>query len=390
MTRTSPFTNAAQGFADLAANLGAAKSALATLTFNGEGKVADQINENLERYAEVIGKLEEGANTTSEDAQKQADADEELLNAPSEEEVEELKQKYLEVKRKAANGEATDQELEDAQNAYLDAKKQREEALKKHTEETEFSNLNTGTDDDEEDTSSSPSTSDTGTSPSSGSSLGGDDEAGTPGDTELSSDGSQTPQQSMMNQPQAQQAQQQPQASAQPQMSGASPQQQQQQPQSNKSAPPNMPSYQGPRESGLKKDGKDPLAFLNDRKVNTNVSGSASPFLNDRGTSVTGVTSKADTSGMNSPSVTTSGAQPGSGDQRGNQTGGRMGGMGGMGGMMGGGMGGAQGAGAGSKEKPEIFTQDKDLLGKESLDQAIEGGMIGRDTSAPTTHGEGR
>lgn len=382
---TSPFTNAAQGFSDLAASLGNVKGELATLTFSGEGAVADQFNENLEKYAEVIAKLEEAANNTAEDAQTQADADEELLNAPSEEEVEELKQKYLEVKRKAANGEATDEELEDAQNEYLDAKKQREDALKKHTEETEFSNLNTDTNGSGNDSTASSSSSDTSTSPRSGSTLGGD-ESSAPGGTELSSDGSQTPQQSMMSQPQ--QAAQ-PQASAQPQMGGGAAPQQAQQPQSNKLAPPNMPSYQGPRDTG-KKDGKDPLAFLNDRKVNTNVSGAASPFLNDRGTSVTGVTSKVDTSGMNSPAVSATGSQPGSGDQRGNQMGGRMmGGMGGMGGMMGG-MGGAQGAGKGSKEKPEIFTQDKDLLGKESLDQAIEGGMIGRDTSAPTTQGDGR
>jgi hypothetical protein len=55
---------------------------------------------------------------------------------------------------------------------------------------------------------------------------------------------------------------------------------------------------------------------------------------------------------------------------------------GGMGGMPMGGMG-SGGGNSNSKERPEIFTEDKDLLGTETAEAGVEGGLIGRSTSAP-------
>lgn len=97
----------------------------------------------------------------------------------------------------------------------------------------------------------------------------------------------------------------------------------------------------------------------------------------DRGASVSGVNTKADTSGLGTNLSGASG-KPGGGAAA--PTGNMMRGGGMMGGM------GAMGSGAqqaNSKEKPDIkpLIKDRDLNGLDSLKDAIDGGIIGRSTS---------
>lgn len=111
------------------------------------------------------------------------------------------------------------------------------------------------------------------------------------------------------------------------------------------------------------------------------VMGGAAAAGVDRGVSVNGVNTKADTSGSAQTNLTSAnGKPPGTGG---------AGGPGGMmrgGGMMGGPMGsGAQGGAGGSKEKPDIKpgVRDEKLHGYEPLKDAIPGGVIGSETAEP-------
>lgn len=102
--------------------------------------------------------------------------------------------------------------------------------------------------------------------------------------------------------------------------------------------------------------------------------------LPDQGYSVSGVTTRADVSGITAPVVGVGGTPTsgGSASTRGMLGGGMMP----MAPMMGGaGMGGAVGA----KERPVILSQDPDLSAKESLEHSVESGLLGRSSSqAPT------
>lgn len=99
----------------------------------------------------------------------------------------------------------------------------------------------------------------------------------------------------------------------------------------------------------------------------------------DRGVSVSGVNTKADTSGLGT-NLSGAGGKPGGG---GAPTPNMMRGGGMMGGPMMGGMG--SGAGGGTKAKPDIkpLIKDRDLHGLDSIKDAIPGGNIGRDTAKP-------
>jgi hypothetical protein len=102
--------------------------------------------------------------------------------------------------------------------------------------------------------------------------------------------------------------------------------------------------------------------------------------LPDQGYSVSGVTTRADVSGITAPVVGVGGtpAAGGSSSTRGMLGGGMMP----MAPMMGGaGMGG----GGMAKERPVILSQDPDLSAKESLEHSVESGLLGRSSSqAPT------
>ena len=130
--------------------------------------------------------------------------------------------------------------------------------------------------------------------------------------------------------------------------------------------------------------GKDPLSDLkndvpfSDSDIGTSTSGDTS---GDGGSAVGGVghsvtaRTSADVSGVNSPAVS-AGAGRGAAPAAGGMMGGGMGG----GGMMGAGGAGA-GAGGKGKERPDIKSSDPAQHGKDSLDEAIEGGLLGRSTS---------
>lgn len=397
LSTTSPFAKAAEGFSNLAVQLNSVRGEISTLTYSGSGSAADRINENIENHLSTLTHLEEQANTTAETANRQAEIDAELAGAPTEEEIEELKRRWLDLKRKAADGDVSEEELEQAQKEYLDAKKEREEALKKHAEDTEAHKLETDDEESNGDDGYAPEGGASGGGSSSGGSSGGDlpaaassSEGGLAGDTELSSDtaagaGFQTP---MMGQPMQPQMQpMQPQAAAGGAQAAAPMFNQQptgqQYPQGFKSPKPNLP----PPESDPFGRKRDPLAFLNRANgPSTSVSGTGGGAISDtRGISVSGVTTKSDVTGAGGTQLSsTTGQAPGTNSQ-GQQGAPMRGGMMGMGPMMAGAGG---GAGNKTKERPDIKSQDRDLLGKDSLDQAVEGGMIGRSTSAPTT-GEG-
>ena len=98
--------------------------------------------------------------------------------------------------------------------------------------------------------------------------------------------------------------------------------------------------------------------------------------LPDQGYSVSGVTTRADVSGITAPVVGVGGTpvSGGSASTRGMLGGGMMP----MAPMMGGmGMGGA----SGSKERPVILSQEPDLSAKESLEHSVESGLVGRASS---------
>lgn len=98
----------------------------------------------------------------------------------------------------------------------------------------------------------------------------------------------------------------------------------------------------------------------------------------DRGVSVSGVNTKADTSGLGTNLSGAGGKPGGGGAPTPNMMRGGM--MGGMGPMMGGMGSGAQGT---TKDRPDIkpLVKDRDLNGLDSLERGIDGGIIGRDTA---------
>lgn len=107
--------------------------------------------------------------------------------------------------------------------------------------------------------------------------------------------------------------------------------------------------------------------------------GAAGAAAVDRGISVQGVTTKADTSGLGTQLSSANGKPPAGG--AGGPVGGRMGGM--MGPMMAGGLG--SGSTGTSKERPDIKpgVRDSELHGLDPLRDAIPGGVVSRDTAEP-------
>lgn len=98
----------------------------------------------------------------------------------------------------------------------------------------------------------------------------------------------------------------------------------------------------------------------------------------DRGISVQGVTTKADTSGVGTQLSGGQGGKPVGGNPTGNMMRGGM-----MGPMMAGGLG--SGASGTTRSRPDItqVIKDKELHGLDSLKDAVNGGIIGRDTAEP-------
>lgn len=109
------------------------------------------------------------------------------------------------------------------------------------------------------------------------------------------------------------------------------------------------------------------------------VMGGAAAAGVDRGVSVSGVNTKADTSGLGTNLSGANGPKPGSGTGPGGMLGRAPMGM--VGPMAGAGA----GAGGTTKEKPDIKPGVKDaaLHGTDELKDAVPGGLVGRDTAEP-------
>lgn len=375
----SPFTGAKTGYADISSSLSTAKDGISGISLNGEGKTITALTHHLESVASHLDKLSTTASSVGEKCGTQAPVDDELAKAPTKGDVSTALTHVSVMQSRAANGSATAQDLADAKTAYSDKKSSHDAAVSRHAEETTGNGVSalsdavtnmSGTDPGgfpgSPGTPGSPGGND-GSSPD-GPPAGGDDGT-SPGDTSLSGDddpnaANQRPM--MMQQPQGQ-----PQAQGQgaPPAGGAS-----------GGGMPTMP----PMSNGatMPTKGSDPLKDLGNygdipTYSDTDIGTSTSSDLGSPvGQSITARTG-ADVSGVNSPSVGAGGNQAGQPAQQGGM--GMRGGMGGMGGMMGG-MG-AGGAGKKGKERPTILTSNRDQLGKESLEEAVEGGLLGRSTS---------
>jgi hypothetical protein len=142
--------------------------------------------------------------------------------------------------------------------------------------------------------------------------------------------------------------------------------------------PSGTPSPSGPSrldtDLDSSEDAYEPNFENPDWTLDTSVS-SGGGWVPEQGSSVSGVTTRADVSGVTAPVV---GATGGSASAT-RPTTGMMGApfmpMGAMGGM------GAAAGTAGGKERPVILSQDRELLARESLEQSIDSGLVGRDTS---------
>lgn len=369
---TSPFTAAASKYTALAGKLSDHKGGVASIEAHGDGLVVQALNEHIEDTARGLERLAEQAVQTSETCDTQSSVDQILINAPSPSEVDEAKFKANAVRHMVQLGKLPPAALKPAQDEFIDKNRERDEAYNEHARQTSDTSLTPPPDDTTTGTSRRSRTlSQPLNEPVDGSGYGDGGGGGdgstlddTFGDTHLSSD----------TEPAAAAATAQPQMGGQPQ--GA--------PQGGGAhgSPPQMPQMPPMSPSAFKDKPKMPDgvgdlgSMISDTDIGTSTSGDASATV-DRGGSLHGVTTRADVSGAAPSSVGAGGVRPGEA-----QGGPAM--RGGMGGMPMG-MGGIGGGNKTSKERPEIFAHDKKLLGDEAVENAVEGGLIGRNSSrAPT------
>lgn len=358
----SPFTGAASGYSDLSSALNIAQVGSSLASVEGSGRTVSAINARIGKISSHLLELTNTSEDVSGKCHTQAGIDDELAHAPTSSDVSSAASHLSQVISASRNGTATPDELTAAKNHWQDVKNRHDAAKVKHATDTEGSSgaptsLAAAVPDLSDDPGSPGGPGDGPGDGSGGGSPGGpgDDPDDSPDGKKDSAPGGgpQNP----------------PQFPAQPQGAGGS---------AGGGQPPMPPM--GATGTGMPPDtGKDPLDDLplDDTNIGTSTSGDTSggtgSAMSGIGHSVTARTS-ADVSGMNSPAVS-------AGPVRGSGAGGMMGGgmMGGMGGM-GGGMGGK--APQRGKERPTIASSDRGQLGKDSLEDSIEGGVIGRSTSA--------
>ncbi len=386
----TPFAFAADAYSDISNKLGTLSGLVANLPIEGSGATVNVLVANIERRAQWTQEMSQDASVIADTCEKQAVADRELTAAMEAGDEDTLRGEVLEAQRRLASGAGSADEVSNAVDAYNTAKESRDNARREHEEKTSATDIPDTTFTSGADASSAtpaatgggspgdaPVSSSTGDSPlDAGESLAGE--------TELSSDsGAPTSASPMLGgapMPPPQPAGGMPQP---PQMAPMQP------------APMQPAPTQPPMGATPTAAGKD---RLDTSKVARDIAGRSAfgaPRLDtsigtqtssadggiDRGSSTSGVTTRADTSGsvQSALSTGTAGA-PGAAQQ--GQGGMRGGGMMGGGMMGGGGMGGAGAGGAGgSKERPEILTTDPDLLGTEDERNSVRSGILGRDTA---------
>ncbi|TXH09943.1 MAG: hypothetical protein E6R04_06670 [Spirochaetes bacterium] len=373
----SPFDETSRKYTALANSLNDSKNGLSGVEVTGSGATVKALNERIESTSKVLETLSEHAVKTSDICNTQVPVDGKLLSAPGPKDVETAKEHATLARRMAMEGRATPIQLQRAQDAYNDAKSQRDAAYAEHEAATQGRKF---TAPPSADTVLShrngPSPNLTGLGALSPGGPGGPGSGGGDGglgggipddssfaDTHLSGDSGPVAAPAATMAPQ--------QMGGQPgggmPMGGA----------------PQMPQM-APMPPSAFKDipkGKDlpennlPEYDLSDTDVGTVVSGdSSSPASSG---TLTGASTRADVTGAPSGAVSAGGGMRGGDAQQGPMM------RGGMGGMPMGGMG-HGGGNTTSKERPEIFTEDKDLLGTETAEAGVEGGLIGRSTSSPS------
>ena len=391
----TPFATASDTYSGVSTKLTDLSQKLAGLPVEGGGATIATLVTNVERRAQWAQEMAQDATDVSDVCSDQADADIEFSSAVSAADVDSARAKVLEAQRGLADGSVTAEEMQAAVDTYNEANTARNEARRVHEEAT------TGTDipdttfpsssADVPVTNSSDSSEMSGEAPSASASSGGsgsdmpssssgssgpsDSASSEAGDTELSSD-TAAPSSGSPMLAQTPMAQQPAAASGAPQQPQMAPMQ------------PQTPTGAVP--SAAAKDRLDTAALARDRagsrsafgtprldtSIGTQTSGASGDT--DRGSSNSGTTTRADTSGSSKTALSGStAAAPGTAGQQGQgmmRGGGMMGGMGG--GMMGG-----QGGNGSAKERPQILTTDPDLLGTEDESNSVASGILGRDTA---------
>lgn len=361
----SPFTGARTGYQGLSTSLNEQSQSLVNVEMPGSGQMVSALNERVEKSALVLAALASKASDTEEACEKQEGYDLTLIsNGASTDKINELLDKVAQTERGMREGTNTAQDQKDAVAAYKEAKESQKTARETHVTQTEGTSFpEVEVDDVIPKSKESPNAPGSPGDPSDNTSTDGSDveDDKKPGDTELSSDSgtpSQQPQQSL----------------SQPQQTAQQPQQAMQQPSMSPTAmtQPQMPQVRDSSKDDKKKEDKLDFAKVEDTNVGTKTS------VDDplRGSSIT-ATTRSDVSGQSPSAVSATGVRPGENTQQQMMRGGGMGG-----GMMGG-MGHGQGQGKGAKERPVILSEDPEQIGKDSTDQAVQTGLIGRDSSKP-------
>jgi len=390
----TPFAGAATTYTELSEKLGNLSQELASAPVEGSGATISVLTSNMERRAQWAQEMSQDSSNVADACTKQAETDRELAAKLASGDEETLRQDVLDAQRDLASGRGTPEDLQAAVDAYNKGKEARDEARREHADATSSTKLpdsafpssskDVPVKNSDSEMSGSGSSSSGGGSGGGDSSMPGDSSSPSdepaPGDTQLSSDtaapASSSP---MLGTPQA--PAQSPAAAM-----GAAPQQPQMAPMQPTAATPNtgaVPTTGAKDRLDTGKLARD-LASGNrygmprlDTSIGTQTSGASGEP--DRGSSNSGTTTRADTSG-NVKSALSSGTAgaPGSAAQQGA---GMMRGGGMGGGMMGGGHGAGGGSGS-SKERPQILTADPDLLGTEDESNSVKSGILGRDTAS--------
>ncbi|MEY8013936.1 hypothetical protein [Mycobacterium servetii] len=372
-----PSSTSEFAFHDAAAQFHALAEALNSLPaldpIDGEGATADAVNGIIADQRQWESAMAMKASEIAQACQQQHAVDQQLAQAPSVQDVEEAKRRLDEAQGDNAKAQKM--------NEYEDVKREHDNAVEVHASGTQptvgtLGGVTVPTalgghwGSGEAYGGSSSTDPFTGGGGSGGS---GDGSSAGAGDTSLSSDTSDAGNQAKPmlggGQPQMPPMAQQPQAPQMPQ-GGASP--------GAGGGAPSMPPMRGatlPKDKDKDKDkGSDPLDDLKtdlSGDAAAGAAGAAAGAAMERGATIQGAHTRADISGLNRPAVgAVGGAQPVP----------PQGGM--MSGPMGAGVPGGGGAG-GSKPKPraDIKSSDPKQHGMDSIEDAVEGGILGRTTA---------
>lgn len=390
---TSPYHHVGEVMASLSSNLSDEQQKLNAIMYSGDGATADALHSLLGSHAQGIGELASHADKDADTARTQAGVDDELTRHASPEAVEKQEGVYKSVRKNPSFDAATKARV---YNDMVAIQRDRNDAVAQHelnttdnfTEPSDYGHIGGGSGEgyvpfggsgggsnveempgtlggDENGGNSG------GGSSNSGSGTGGGETSGA-GSTHLSADTDTLGRNGSTSAQPGTAAGMPPQQGAQP---GAGAQPQSAQPGADMS---HLKDLKPLPKDKKKKDDDLTYTGLSGGDGNTGSGVGAVPI--DRGSSIQGGITKSNTSGVNAPAVSATGAPPGAG-------GGQQGGMAGRGGMMGGGMGSGAGMGGSAKpkERPDIKSADPAQHGMTEVENAVDAGTLGRKTAEKPT-----